>query len=187
MRIDEINAMADEDIRENEQLEKLAEIHYPMCEWAEEQCVVRRLAFMNGYNKAKEVTNNYNVIDSDIGTIEVLHDLLLDVHGYELDSIILKRARELTAKMYESLYNKQVMNKIQTPINKLHSRILFNIGLDDNDIKELDRLVKECINYEKEQLMKTWTKAIDQTQERAWNIVRAYDDFDDYYNETFNK
>lgn len=43
------------------------------------------------------------------------------------------------------------------------------------------------IPLEKEQMMKTWTKAIDQTQERAWNVVRAYDDFDDYYNETYGK
>ena len=54
MRIDDINEMADADIRENEQLEKLAEMNYPMCEWAEEQCLVRRLAFMNGYREAKE-------------------------------------------------------------------------------------------------------------------------------------
>ena len=25
-----------------------------MCEWAEEQCLIRRLAFINGYKKAKE-------------------------------------------------------------------------------------------------------------------------------------
>lgn len=39
--------------------------------------------------------------DRDIATIEVLHDLLLD-HGYSLDFITLKRARELTAKMYKA-------------------------------------------------------------------------------------
>jgi len=39
---------------EQKNLELLAEINYPMCEWAEEQCVIRRLAFINGYNKAKE-------------------------------------------------------------------------------------------------------------------------------------
>jgi hypothetical protein len=54
MRIDDVNEMADSDIRENEYVEKLAEMNYPMVEWAEEQCIVRRLAFINGYNKAKE-------------------------------------------------------------------------------------------------------------------------------------
>jgi len=48
-----------------------------------------------------------DIIDSDIATIEALHDLLLDAHGYQLDFITLKRARELTAKMYAALYPKQ--------------------------------------------------------------------------------
>lgn len=38
--------------------------------------------------------------DKDIATVEALHDLLLDKHGYELSFITLKRARELTKKMY---------------------------------------------------------------------------------------
>lgn len=40
--------------------------------------------------------------DRDIATIEALHDLLLDAHGYSLDFTTLKRARELTAKMYKA-------------------------------------------------------------------------------------
>lgn len=47
-----------------------------------------------------------DVIDSDIATIEALHDLLLDAHGYQLDFITLKKARELTAKMQAALYPK---------------------------------------------------------------------------------
>ena len=45
-----------------------------------------------------------NIVDSDIATIEALHDLLLDAHGYSLDFITLKKVRELTAKMYKALY-----------------------------------------------------------------------------------
>ena len=45
-----------------------------------------------------------NIVDSDIATIEALHDLLLDAHGYSLDFVTLKRARELTAKMYKAIY-----------------------------------------------------------------------------------
>ncbi len=45
-----------------------------------------------------------NIVDSDIATIEALHDLLLDAHGYSLDFRMLKKARELTAKMYKALY-----------------------------------------------------------------------------------
>lgn len=48
-----------------------------------------------------------DIVDSDIATIEALHDLLLDAHGYKLDFITLKRARELTAKMYSALYQLQ--------------------------------------------------------------------------------
>lgn len=47
------------------------------------------------------------IVDNDIATIEALHDLLSDAHGYQLDFITLKRARELTAKMYAALYLKQ--------------------------------------------------------------------------------
>tara|TARA_R100001510_G_C7530866_1_gene122344 strand:- start:111 stop:338 length:228 start_codon:yes stop_codon:yes gene_type:complete len=43
-----------------------------------------------------------SIVDSDIATIEALHDLLLDAHGYSLDFITLKRARELTKKMYDA-------------------------------------------------------------------------------------
>lgn len=43
-----------------------------------------------------------DIEDRDIATIEALHDLLLDAHGYSLDFITLKRARELTAKMYKA-------------------------------------------------------------------------------------
>ena len=49
-----------------------------------------------------------DIIDSDIATIEAFHDLLLDEHGYQLDFITLKRARELTAKMYAALYTKHL-------------------------------------------------------------------------------
>jgi hypothetical protein len=45
-----------------------------------------------------------SIVDSDIATIEALHDLLLDAHGYSPNCIILKKARELTAKMYKALY-----------------------------------------------------------------------------------
>ena len=49
-----------------------------------------------------------NIVDSDIATIEALHDLLLDAHGYSLDFRTLKKARELTAKMYKALYQHYV-------------------------------------------------------------------------------
>ena len=58
--------------------------------------------------KVKDFVSNSNrfvsvkIQDRDIATIEALHDLLIDAHGYSLEFITLKRARELTAKMYKS-------------------------------------------------------------------------------------
>jgi len=44
-----------------------------------------------------------DIVDRDIATVEVLHDLLLDAHGYSLSFWALERARKLTAKMYKAL------------------------------------------------------------------------------------
>lgn len=52
------------------------------------------------------VSESLNIKDSDIATIEALHDLLLDGQGYPLNYPTLKRGRELTAKLYKILgYN----------------------------------------------------------------------------------
>lgn len=44
---------------------------------------------------------------------------------------------------------------------------------------------EELLQMEREQHGKTWDSALDAGQNRAWNVMRAYDDFDDYYNETY--
>ena len=94
MRIDDINAMADADIRKNEQLEKLAEMNYPMCEWAEEQCIVRRLAFSNGYREAKE---NYKVESS----VRELHQYKLGLEdGYNKAKEALYTEEDLCKAFY---------------------------------------------------------------------------------------
>jgi hypothetical protein len=58
IRIDDINAMADADIRENEQLEKLAEGQSKILGWGEYQGSSEQTgfkdAYINGYSKAKE-------------------------------------------------------------------------------------------------------------------------------------
>lgn len=55
---------------------------------------------MKYYTKTAVLTFN----DGDIATVEALHDLLLDNGVCSLDCETLKRARELTAKMYSVLY-----------------------------------------------------------------------------------
>jgi len=75
--------------------------------------------------------------------------------------------------------------KEQSAIDFLHSKILFNIGLDDNDIFKLRELVKIAKKLEEKQHGKTWDSALDAGQNRAWNVMRAYSDFDDYFSETY--
>ena len=48
-------------------------------------------------------------------------------------------------------------------------------------LKEL----KQAKEMEMEQHGKTWDTALDKYEVRAGNYMRAYEDFDEYYNETF--
>lgn len=48
-----------------------------------------------------------------------------------------------------------------------------------------DELIQQAKEMEKEQHGKTWDCAIDNLDARGGNVVRAWADFDDYYNETF--
>ena len=73
----------------------------------------------------------------------------------------------------------------QTAVEWLYERLermiprtaLYNIDKEDyfNQAKEM----------EKEQHGKTWDTALDKYEVRAGNYMRAYEDFDEYYNETF--
>jgi hypothetical protein len=44
---------------------------------------------------------------------------------------------------------------------------------------------QQAKEMEKEQHATTWDNSMDKLNARGGNIVRAYVDFDDYYNETF--
>lgn len=46
-------------------------------------------------------------------------------------------------------------------------------------------LIEQAKEMEKEQHGKTWDTALDKYEVRAGNYMRAYEDFDEYYNETF--
>jgi hypothetical protein len=58
----------------------------------------------------------------------------------------------------------------------------YRIGLT----KAIDIVSNAKENHKKEH-METWNSAIEQTENRAWNIIRAYDYFDEYYQKKFEK
>ena len=52
-------------------------------------------------------------------------------------------------------------------------------------VNNIEYFVKQAKEMEKEQHGKTWDTALDKYEVRAGNYMRAYEDFDEYYNETF--
>jgi hypothetical protein len=46
-------------------------------------------------------------------------------------------------------------------------------------------ILKKAKEMEKTNHGKTWDGALDAGQNRAWNVMRAYCDFDDYYEKTY--
>lgn len=73
-------------------------------------------------------------------------------------------------------------NKLVTAVNKLHSRILFNIGLDNNDIKELGRLASECVNYEKERIIDAYNQGYKDSEN-----ISEFKNAEQYYKENYGE
>jgi predicted LPLAT superfamily acyltransferase len=48
-------------------------------------------------------------------------------------------------------------------------------------------LYRQALQIEKEQHGQTWDAALDKYEARAGNYMRAYEDFDDYYEQFKNK
>jgi hypothetical protein len=55
------------------------------------------------------------------------------------------------------------------------------------DGREMDVILEQAKAMEKEQHGNTWDNAIDAHEKRGHVIARSLVDFDDYYNETYNK
>ncbi len=53
------------------------------------------------------------------------------------------------------------------------------------NLHEYEDVIEQAKEMEKEQHGKTWDNALDKYEVRAGNYMRAYEDFDEYYNETF--
>jgi hypothetical protein len=55
----------------------------------------------------------------------------------------------------------------------------------DEKNQRLKQLKEQAKEMEKEQHATTWDKAMDNLDARGGNMVRAWVDFDEYYNETY--
>jgi hypothetical protein len=80
----------------------------------------------------------------------------------------------------------------QTAVEYFNQEIkeLFNMHKDgeiSGKMFHMSRLIAltKAKEMEKEQHGKTWDTALDKYEVRAGNYMRAYEDFDEYYNETF--
>ena len=72
--------------------------------------------------------------------------------------------------------------KEQSAVDFLHSKILFNIGLDDNDIFKLRELVKIAKKLEKQQIIDGFGVGCHHESKR---LVGYQDVAKQYYNETY--
>jgi hypothetical protein len=63
----------------------------------------------------------------------------------------------------------------------------YNQGVINTDtyIKGKREAVEQAKEMEKEQHGTTWDKSMDNLDVRGGNIVRAWEDFDDYYKQTY--
>lgn len=80
---------------------------------------------------------------------------------------------------------KPMENKQQTAVDYFFDKIKSNFEHDGDKLESVMFLYAICKEKEREQHGKAWGSALDAGQNRAWNVVRAYGDFDDYYNKTY--
>jgi hypothetical protein len=86
-----------------------------------------------------------------------------------------KEEMEEQSKGLEYWKNNAEDNYMTTPIS-----VLRYIG-------ELEKAIEESKANHKTEHGKTWDESIDNYKARGENFVRAWEDFDDYYNNKFNK
>ena len=63
--------------------------------------------------------------------------------------------------------------------------LIETFNITNVDLSHHKLIIKHAKEMEKEQHGKTWDTALDKYEVRAGNYMRAYEDFDEYYNETF--
>ena len=69
-------------------------------------------------------------------------------------------------------------------IEWLEEKIKISFGVELTSLRGFFVQAKEMHKIE---LGKTWDSALDKYEVRAGNYMRAFEDFDDYYQETFKK
>jgi hypothetical protein len=65
------------------------------------------------------------------------------------------------------------------------SSVLRDTNFSDEQNFDLIKYIEQAKAMEKKQHGKTWDASMDNYKARGGNYVRAYCDFDDYYNETY--
>jgi hypothetical protein len=72
---------------------------------------------------------------------------------------------------------------------KSYVDLLTKLNNEEISLKEFEiqyiELLEQAKEMEKEQHATTWDKSMDNLDARGGNIVRAWEDFDEYYNETY--
>ena len=79
---------------------------------------------------------------------------------------------------------------MQQLINEIVEHLTYDDNLSDDSRMTLETIRLRCLGkllIEKEQHAKTWDAALDKYEARAGNYIRAYEDFDDYYEQFKNK
>jgi len=70
----------------NKSIEELANVNYPLSLWSEEESLVRKLAFKNGYELANSQTTNHLKTYTEDEVLELLHKLMAyDSKNIELE------------------------------------------------------------------------------------------------------
>jgi len=53
------------------------------------------------------------------------------------------------------------------------------------DMTDRNKIIKQALEMEREQHGNTWDFGIQKAEQREWNTVRLYPNFDDYYDKTY--
>ena len=97
-----------------------------------------------------------------------------------------QRKKELAELMEKDKQNhigdtNEMIGAVDILFNKFLELFLFQEGIPD----ELEEAYKQAKAMQKQQHGKTWDKSMDNLDSRGGNMVRAWVDFDEHYNETY--